>query len=327
MDDDGRVTAVLLHAQHSFEMLLKAALQARGVTVFDARTGKSIGLSKCLNIGTEKLGLSSEDAGTIRALDAMRDDEQHYLGSYDEGILYLHLRAAVTIFGKLLVSVFNETLADHLPERVLPISTVPPDTIDILIDRQYTQVQQLLAPGQRHRPEARQKIRSLLALEAHAVDEVGVSEKDVNRVERAVKQGKTRSDVFPRLENLTSVAAGSGVNVTVSFSKREGIPVRYIGADDPTEAAAVRQVDLSRKYHLGRAELASKCGLTTTKAKRLRDQLGLDADPDCCHVFEHGRSRFPSYSDNAVTKMKDALDNQDPANEGTQHGDTGGPRS
>jgi hypothetical protein len=147
-----------------------------------------------------------------------------------------------------------------------------------------------------------------LALEAHTAEEVHISEKDVNRVERGIKQGKTRSDVFPRLDGLTSVASESGISVTVHFSRGGGgMPVRYVGADDPTEAAAVREIDLTRKYHLGRQELAEKCSLNTAEAKRLRDRLGIDGDPDCCHVFRHGKSQFPSFSDNAVRKMKEAI--------------------
>jgi hypothetical protein len=34
-DEDGRVTAVLLHLQHAAEMLLKAILVQKGVKVFD----------------------------------------------------------------------------------------------------------------------------------------------------------------------------------------------------------------------------------------------------------------------------------------------------
>jgi hypothetical protein len=36
-DDDGRVTRVLLHLQHAFEMLLKAALVQDRMQVFDKR--------------------------------------------------------------------------------------------------------------------------------------------------------------------------------------------------------------------------------------------------------------------------------------------------
>lgn len=45
LEDDGRVTSVLLSLQHAFEMLLKAALLAKGDrAVFDKRKRMAIGM-------------------------------------------------------------------------------------------------------------------------------------------------------------------------------------------------------------------------------------------------------------------------------------------
>ena len=114
--------------------------------------------------------------------------------------------------------------------------------------------------------------------------------------------------MFPRLAGLTTLVEGTGVSVTVRFSKKEGLPVRYISADDPTEAAAVREVDLQRKYRMSRSELAKRLALSTHKAAALRWHLGIDTNPDCQHTFKHGASRFPSYSDNATGRMKAFID-------------------
>src|SRR5436309_265121 len=100
VDDDGRQTAVLLHLQHGFEMLLKAALREKGVNVFDRSTGRtvgrSIGYERCVRLSREHLGLTEEQLGTMRAIDSMRDDEQHWVAEFSEGLLYLHARAGVT---------------------------------------------------------------------------------------------------------------------------------------------------------------------------------------------------------------------------------------
>lgn len=45
--DEGRVTKVLLHRQHAFELLLKAAPVQSGKPVFDQATGCSIGFERC----------------------------------------------------------------------------------------------------------------------------------------------------------------------------------------------------------------------------------------------------------------------------------------
>ena len=100
---------------------------------------------------------------------------------------------------------------------------------------------------------------------------------------------------------------GDGIEVKVHFTKKQGAPVRFIGADDPEEEAAVREVDLRKKYHLSATELAKAVGLTPPKAAALRAHLGLEGDASCTHTFDFGKSRFRCYSDNAVRNMKEAL--------------------
>lgn len=171
-DDDGRQTAVLLHLQHAFEMLLKGALSQKGVDVFERgagrAVGRSIGYEKCVRLARQHLSLTDEQCGTLRAIDSMRDDEQHWIADFSEGLLYLHTRAGVTLFDEVLHDVFGERLADHLPERVLPISTSPPADVEVLIDQQFSQVQELFRPGNRKRVEARARpARSLGIREPH----------------------------------------------------------------------------------------------------------------------------------------------------------------
>jgi hypothetical protein len=61
----------------------------------------------------------------------------------------------------------------------------------------YAQVKELLKPGKRRRTEARAMLRGLLALEGHVSEDVVVSEKDVNRVEKAIREGKELRQVSP----------------------------------------------------------------------------------------------------------------------------------
>lgn len=306
-EDDGRVTTVLLHLQHAFEMLLKAALVQRRVRVFDPRLGQSIGFEKCVNLGLEHLRLSDEEAGTLRTIDAFRDDEQHWYNQLSEGLLYAHARAVVTLFDDLLQREFDDRLANYLPLRVLPISAEPPKDIQLLIDEEYQRIAELLRPGKRQRAEAKARIRSLLAMEAHVAEGVLVSRKDVSRVERAILQKKDRHHVFPRLSNLGTEIAGDGLQVTVRFSKNKGAPVRLVGADDDIEAAAIREVDLQRKYHFSPAELAKHLHLSPPRTVALRRFLGIDEDPACRHDFIFGSQTHRGYSDNAVVKMRVAM--------------------
>jgi hypothetical protein len=314
VDDDGRQTAVLLHLQHGCEMLLKAALRERGIDLFErseGRVGRSIGFEKCVRLAREHVGLTEDELGTLRAIDSMRDDEQHWIAIVNEGLLYLHARACVTLFDEILLDIFDERLADHLPERVLPISTRPPADIDVLIDEQFDQAKQLLRPGQRRRAEARAMLRGLLALEAHVSEDAVVNERDVNRVERGVRDGKSLEQIFPRLGPLGAAIEGEGPTLTVHFTKKTGVPVSYIPADDPREAAAVRQVDLQRKYHMSPKQLADRLGLTPPRAVALRRELEIDDDDNCIHEFVFGTQRHKRYSDNALTYMKEALETVD----------------
>jgi hypothetical protein len=92
------------------------------------------------------------------------------------------------------------------------------------------------------------------------------------------------------------------------FTKKvgEGAPVRLIAADDPTEAAAVREVDLQKRFHLSATQLARALELTTHKSHALRQKLRIDADPQCMHTFTFGKSKHPMFSDNATTRMQEA---------------------
>jgi uncharacterized protein DUF3644 len=307
--DDGRTTAVLLALQHSFEMLLKAALVQRNVRVFDPTFGRSIGLEGCLGKSSNDkiIKLTSEEAGTIRAIDAMRDDEQHWYNVVSEQILYVHTRAAVTLFDDLLRRIFADTLADHLPLRVLPISVDAPEDLHLLVDKEYKQIKKLLAPGRRATHEAYARIRTLLALEAHVDPDTRVSTKDVQRVANGAKKGVSWDKAFPRLQQVGTKVAGQGVSVTVRFSKTEGMPVQYVKGGDGGNAAAIREVDLQKRFHVPVGDLAKLLSLTPPRCKALRDHTGIDKDDTCSHVFEFGSQKHLRYSDKAVVSLKQSV--------------------
>lgn len=308
LDDEGRHTTVLIHLQHAFEMQLKAALHEKRVAIVDTGTGQSVGFKKCLNLATAQLPLRPEDAGTLRAIDQLRDDEYHYLGLVSEGILYLHLRAAISIFDRVLQTAFGETLADQLPARVLPVSTQPPEDLQVLIDREYSQVRALLSPGHRHGAEATARIRTLLALEGHVDEDAEVRQSDVVRVARAIRAGSVRSAVFPRLEGLTSHVFGIEVSIKVHTTRREGAPVRFVSADDPGEAGAVRDVDLQARFPFSKTDLAQHLGLTAPKTTALRAHLGIDGNPEYHHEFTFGHTTHDGYSHAALRAMREAFE-------------------
>jgi hypothetical protein len=315
LDDEGRVTIVLLSTQHAFEMLLKAILVAKkDKTVFDKRSQQSISLEGAIRRCQQWEGvkLSDAEAGTIRAIDALRDAEQHWHLIVDEGLLYLNIRAAITLFDDLLARVFDQRLSDHLPARVVPVSAEPPQSLDLLVDREYRRIAELLKPGRRATGEGMARIRSLLATEALAdPDAAEISEADVRRVARGIRDGKLREQVFPKLSGLTSDIRGAGLSVEVRMVKSGGLPVTYT-KDPDVDVSAIRMVDLEKKFHLGTYELADAAGVPRGKAVALRRHLGLDEDDDhYSHAFVFGRSKHLRYSDNAVRAMKKAVNEVD----------------
>ncbi|MGY1982970.1 DUF3644 domain-containing protein [Nocardia gipuzkoensis] len=304
----GRETRVLLHLQHAFEMLLKAALVQTGEKVFDRDTGRSISFEKCVRLaeGSITIKLEDSDAGTARAIDAMRDDEQHWFNVVPEQILYLHARAGVTLFDDILQRVFTERLATHLPTRVLPVSVDPPRDLALVLDEEFNQIRALLEPGRRARHEARARIRTLLAMEAHTAPDTVISNKDVDRVEKGIRGGDSRDNVFPRLGDLATTIDGEGLTITVHFTKKQGAPVRYV-ADESVPAAAIREVDLEKKYHRSPTDLAEAVGITIHQSTALRRHLGLDEEGPYSHFFKFGAFSQRRYSDNAYIAMRDAV--------------------
>ena len=236
----------------------------------------------------------------------MRDDEQHWYNSVPEQLLYLHARAGVTLFDDLLRRGFNDRLAEHLPARVLPISVDPPRELAVVLDEEYSQIRALLQPGRRAGHEARARIRTLLAMEAHVEPDARVSAKDVDRVVHGIRSGSPRGQVFPRLEDIATAIEGDGLTLTVHFTKAQGAPVRY-QADGSAPAAAIRQVDLQKKFHRSPTELAKALGLSLPLCKALRDHLGIDSDESCCHEFVFGSQRHLRYSDNALRRLQNAM--------------------
>jgi hypothetical protein len=56
-------------------------------------------------------------------MDAQRDAAQHWFVFVSEDLLYMQLRALITAFDAYLKRKFGVALQEHIPPRVLPIST------------------------------------------------------------------------------------------------------------------------------------------------------------------------------------------------------------
>lgn len=213
----GRAQAVLILLDHSFEMLLKAAIRHRGGRIREKRAKNTIGFDACvqkaLNDGKLKF-LTNEQALTLQMINALRDAEQHYLLEMPEQQLYLATKSGVTLFADVLKSIFGEDLRKFLPDRVLPITTDPPRDLDILVEDEVKFIKTLLRPGKRRTFEAKARIRGLAVIEATLKGEkVQPSEGELNRLLTRIKRGDEVNAVFPGITALSLSVEGNGIPV------------------------------------------------------------------------------------------------------------------
>lgn len=310
--DRGRVSSTLILLNHAFEMLLKAALLHRGGRIREARANQTIGFDTCVRRGLTAGGLkflTEEQALLLQSINGLRDAAQHDLLEISEGQLYVHAQAGVTLFRDLLRDVFGQDLADHLPERVLPISTSPPSNLTTLFDSEVSEIKKLLRPGRRRKIEAEARLRPLAILDAAIRGEKGQpSSGDLRRIEKELSSGKGWQDIFKGVSAIEINADPAGPGLSLRLSKKEGIPIQLVPEGTPDAAVvAVKRVDELGFYNLGAKELGDKVGLTMPKTVAVVDYLELRSDLECYKEFKIGSQLHKRYSPKAIERIKSAL--------------------
>ena len=311
-NDRGRVTSTLIQLDHAFEMLLKAAILHRGGRIREKRVKETIGFDACVRRSLSDARfkfLIDEQALVLQTINGLRDAAQHHLLDISEGQLYVHVQSGVTLFRDLLKAVFKQELIDHLPTRVLPISTSPPTTLATLFELEVDEVKKLLRPGKRRQLEAMARLRPLAILDATIRGEKGQpSDSDLRRIGKEVLSGKTWADAFKGASAVEIATEGTGPSLSLRLSKKEGIPIQLVAEGTPgASVVAVKRVDELGFYKLGAKQLADKVGLTMPKAVAGVEYLSLRLKPDCYKEIRIGKSIFKQYSDKAVESIVDAL--------------------
>lgn len=311
--DVGRVDAVLMLLDHAFEMLLKSVILHRGGRIRDTGAKNTIGFDACVRKALSDMRicfLSREQALTLQAINGLRDAAQHHLVDISEGHLYLHAQTGITLFRDLLRAVFSEELSEALPDRVLPISTVAPLEPVVLFEEEVKQVARLLAPGKRRRTEATARLRALAIVDgAIRGEKLQPDDANLRSLSRQVAAGTQLGDLFPGLTSVDFTAEGNGPTFSLRITKKEGLPVHLVpeGTSD-TSVVAVKRVDELGYYNLGHKELAKAVGLTQIKATAVVRYLNLQQDPDCYKQVSIGRSKFNRYSQKAIVRIREALE-------------------
>lgn len=310
--DRGRVTGVLIHLDHAFEMLLKAAILHRGGSIREKRQKETIGFDACirraLSDGNIKF-IVEEQALTLQAINGLRDAAQHHLLDILEGQLYLHVQSGVTLFRDLLKSVFDLDLHNMLPERVLPISTSPPMDLVTLFESETDEIRKLLKPGRRRRIEAEARLRPLAILDATIRGERGQpSSGDLQHIGKNLLEGSNWQEVFPGAAAVEIVADGIGPSLSLRLSKKEGIPIQLVPEGTPgASVVAVKRVNELDFYNLGAKQLAEKFDISINKLVAVVDYLGIRKMPDCYKEFKIGKVLHKRYSPKAIDVIRDGL--------------------
>jgi hypothetical protein len=245
----------------------------------------------------------------MQIVNSLRDAAQHDVVELSEQELYMYSQAGITVYRDFLKRVFTRKLADYMPARVLPVSSEPPRDLHAMVDADFEEIKALLKPGRRRRVQAKAKLKALAIVEASLE---GVrsqpSELEVDRLVKKVRTGAKWQDVFPGVASLRLSSKGTGIEVQLRITKKEGEKVQLVPEGTPgAMVVAVKRVNELDYYSLGLHDLAAKLGLGHNKALAVVRELKLQDDEEHFKEVTVGSQTFKRYSMKALDKAKKAL--------------------
>lgn len=129
----------------------------------------------------------------------------------------------MTLFRDILHGVFNEELADLLPARALPVSTVAPKEPLVMFHEEMDEIKRLLAPGRRKRAEAESRLRGLAIVDGALQGELmqpGATQ--LRKLGQEIVAGKLLDDVFPGIAAVHFTTEDTGLHVNLRIATKEG---------------------------------------------------------------------------------------------------------
>jgi hypothetical protein len=311
--DQGRVDGVLIFLDHSFEMLLKAAILHRGGRLeHPDRENQTIGFEACvrkaLSEGSVKF-ITDEQAITLQTVNALRDAAQHDLVELPEQVFYVQVQAGLTLFRDLYRAIFSRELRTELPARVLPLSTLAPTDLATMFDAEVREIERLLRPGLRRRTEAKLRLTGLAIIDQAVQGTAGqASDRRLNAIVKGMQEGRSWEDIFPGVAALDLTTQGYGPSIDLRIVKKAGVPISLV--KEGTEGAtvvAIKRTDELGYYNLGRDQLAANVGLTPPKTTAVIRFLNLREDPACFKQIMVGKVPFDRYSQLAIKRIRETL--------------------
>jgi len=309
-----RTHAVLILLQHSFEMLLKAAILQRTGRIHDRDEKYTYGFDRCLLITNEELKLlTSDERSTLSILDAQRDQAAHYYSEVSEDLLYVHAQSGVTLFDRLLKDLFGQSLAGRMSNRILPISSRPPTDLVALFETELAEVDKLLEGSKRQGAKAIARLRSVLAFVTGARESgERVSQHELAAAVKKRRKGKEWAVILPEVAQLKLATDGSGIPLSMRLTKDAPIAVRVAKAGEEVVGTLVKQeINLWDVFTMSRDDLAQKLGLSGPRTHALIYELKLQDDPSCYRELRKKSQLYKGYSKKALDLLRAAKDSVD----------------
>jgi hypothetical protein len=329
----GRDSGVLLHLGRGLELLLKACILNYGESIeeSDSDGEQTIGLTRAINLchtasdNEDVRFLAEEAAIALRKIKYDRDAAAHNLVETSEKQLYTFAQTGVSIFDDILMEVFEERLADSIPGRVLPLSTDPPENMAVMMDSEYSQIQDLIDTGEVTRAKAR--LRSIEGLErAINDDEEGpISDSDLEERLKDIEGQPDWTEIFQGVSSINFTTEGAGPSFKVRLTKSEGMPVQLVDNEEAQEENAVvgvKRVTERDYYSLGIKDIGDRLPISWQKAKTVAMELELLEDEEYYKEISLGENKYKRYSEPALRRIEQALeeDEVDPDQAWQEHG-------
>lgn len=315
-NDCGRVHGVLIFMDHSFEMLLKAAIIDRGGKIKDKGAKETIGFSACIRKGysdsTVKF-LNEEEVLTLQSLNGLRDAAQHYTLEMSEQHLYFQAQAGLTLFRDIVIKVFGIDLKTELPVRVLPLSTTPPMDIHAFFSTEVSDIKKLLAPNGRKKLEATEKLRALAIMENSIQgNESQPSDIELKMLTNKLVEGSSWDQIFPGVSTLSFTQNGYGPSLDLRITKKEGVAMTVVPEGTPGAAVvAIRRVNELDYYNLTTKDLCIKTKVGQNKLLAAIKELKIQENADAFKAMKMSSQTHKRYSPLALDILKKELPKMD----------------
>lgn len=315
-NDCGRVHGVLIFMDHSFEMLLKAAIIDQGGKIKDKGAKDTIGFSACIRKGYSDSiikFLNEEEVLTLQSLNGLRDAAQHYTLEMSEQHLYFQAQAGLTLFRDIVLKVFEIDLKTELPVRVLPLSTTPPMDIHAFFSTEVSDIRRLLTPNGRKKLEATEKLRALAIMENSIQgNESQPSDVELKILTDKLVKGSDWDQIFPGVSTLSFTQNGYGPSLDLRITKLDGVPVTIVPEGTRGSAVlAIKRVNELDYYNLTMTDLCGKTKVGQNKLLAAIKELKIQENNDAYKAIKLSSQIHKRYSPLALDILKRELPQMD----------------